>query len=87
VITPHQAILHPRVDALGKTLCVTVTNCSIGKCESAELLIRNPKGERFVFMAQYLATQELPARREGDAFVVTLPTLDPWTQGTVFCEE
>lgn len=87
VLTPHQAILHPRVDAQGKTLCATVTNCSIAKCEGAELLIRNPKGEKFVFVAQYLAAQELPARREGEAFVVTLPTLDPWTQGTVFCEE
>lgn len=87
VITPHQAILHPRTDAQSKVLCAAVTNCSIGKCEGAELLIRDPKGKKFMFVSQHLQKVELVARREGDSYIVTLPTLDARTQGTVFCDE
>lgn len=85
--------IQPRKIALGgatsqgKVLCATVTNCSIGKCEGAELLIRDPKGKKFMFVSQHLQKVELVARREGDSYIVTLPTLDARTQGTVFCDE
>ncbi len=82
----HQLLLHERVDTEGKLVCVSVTNAEIGKCEDARLKIHNPKGERFVFVSQYLPTQELTARLEGDDYIVEIPTMDAWTQGTVFCE-
>ena len=86
ILTPHQAVLHPRSDESGRTVCVSVTNCTIGKCDGAELLIRDPHGSRFVWMSQQHAPTVLQARRQGDAYVLPLPTLDAWTVGTVFCE-
>ena len=86
MVTPHQAILHPRVDESGKTVCVSVTNCSIGRLIGGTLAIRSPKGERFAFVSQYAPAVELCARREGDAYYVDLPELAAWTQGTLFCE-
>lgn len=86
ILTPHQAVLHPRVDENGRTVCVSVTNCTIGKCEGATLAIRAPRGERFVFVSQHLPETVLTPRREGDDHIVELPVLEPWSQGTIFCE-
>ncbi len=86
IVTPHQAVLHPRVDENGKTVCVSVTNCSISRLIGGVLCIREPKGERFTFMSQYAAPVELKPRREGDAYYLDLPEFAAWTQGTVFCE-
>lgn len=84
--TPHQAVLHPRVDENGKTVCVSVTNCSISRLIGGTLCIRAPKGEKFLFCSQYASPVELSARREGDAYYLDLPEFAAWTQGTVFCE-
>lgn len=86
VTTPHQVILHPRVDENGRTVCVSVTNPTIGHMEGAVLAIRAPRGEKFTFVSQYLPDMELSARRDGESYVLELPTLEAWTQGTVFCE-
>lgn len=86
ITTPHQAILHPRVDENGKTVCVSVTNCTIGVMTGATLSVYAPKGERFVFCSQYAEPVELTPRREGDAYVFDLPELAAWTQGTLFIE-
>ncbi len=86
VTTPHQVILHPRVDENGQTVCVSVTNPTVGPMAGAVLCVRNPKGTRFTFCSQYAAPVELTARREGDAYLFDLPELAAWTQGTLFCE-
>ncbi len=86
IVTPHQAILHPRVDENGKTVCVSVTNCSISRLTGGVLCIREPRGERFTFVSQYAPPVALTPRREGDAYCLDLPELAAWTQGTVFCE-
>lgn len=86
LVTPHQAVLHPRVDESGRTVCVSVTNCSISRLAGGVLRVREPRGERFIFHSQYAAPTELTPRREGDAYYVELPPLAAWTQGTLFCE-
>ncbi len=85
-VTPHQTILHTRVDENGRTACVSVANVEIGKIEGATLAIRAPRGTTFTFSSQYLPDTVLEAKREGDDYLVTLPAMDAYTQGTVFCE-
>lgn len=86
MVSAHQALLNPRCDKNGNTACVSVVNCTIGKCEGGELLIRRPAGTRFVFVSQYLPETELEAVKTDDGYTVKLPTLDAWTAGTVFIQ-
>ncbi len=86
MLTANQAILHPRVDADGKTVCVSIANVEIGKSDEAVLAVRAPRGTTFTFSSQYLPDTVLEARREGDEYLVTIPAMDAYTQGTLFCE-
>lgn len=87
ILSPIQAILFPRVDAEQNTVSASVVNCTIGKAKNIELLIRRPVGSRFYFMSQYNGERELEARVCEDGYIVTIPCLEPWSIGTVFCEE
>ena len=80
-------VLLPRKDENGKTVCVSFANYSMGKSEETTLMIRNPKTERFVYMAQYGKEQTLTAEKKDGAYYVTLPTQDAFTVATVFCDE
>ena len=84
MLTPAQAVLLPRKNNDGKTVCVSVTNCTIGKSGELELLIRNPRSESFKFISQYNGECDLAFDRCGDDYIVKLPSLDPWSVGTVF---
>ena len=86
ILSPIQANLMPRTDADGKTVSASVVNCTIGKAKNIELLIRDPKAKRFYFMSQYDGECELTARKTDDGYIVTLPSLSPWSVGTVFCD-
>ena len=86
ILTPVQAVLMPRINSNGDTASASVINCTIGTEKNVELLIRNPIGERFYFMSQYDGECELSAKKTVDGYVVTIPTLSPWSVGTVFCE-
>ena len=85
IISRTQAIIHPRIDDEGKTACLSVMNCTIGKCEGAELLIRNPRSESFVYSSGEVKELPLDAEKREDGYLVKLPTMDAWTGGTVFC--
>lgn len=84
--SPVEAILFPRVDKDRKTVCVSAVNCTIGESGTFELIIRNPKTERFIFMAQNGIKKKLCYKKEGKDYVVKMPSLAPWTVGTVFCD-
>ena len=86
ILSPIQANLMPRTDADGKTVSASIVNCTIGKTKNIELIIRDPKAKRFYFMSQYDGECELTARKTDDGYIVTLPSLSPWSVGTVFCD-
>ncbi len=84
IVSPVQAVLLPRKDEAGKTVCVSVVNCTIGESGDIKLRIRNPKGENFSFMSQYNGEAELAFTKDGDDYIVTMPSLNAWSTGTVF---
>lgn len=86
ILSPIQALLLPRIDASGNTLAATVVNCTVGKADHVELLLRRPTSERFYFMSQYNGECELCAKKTDDGYVVTIPRIDAWSVATVFCE-
>lgn len=83
-ITPF--VLAPRKDENGKTVCVSVANVSIGKSCKTELLIRHPRSEKFRFMAMNGEKTDLLFKKIDGGCLITLPTMDAFTVGTVFCE-
>lgn len=84
LLTPMQAVLLPRKNSDGKTVCVSVTNCTIGESGEIRLLIRNPNGEHFTFMSQYDGEKALSYEKIGKDYLLTVPSLHPWSVGTVF---
>lgn len=87
LVTPIQAIVHPRVDENGKTAAVTITNVTVGDSGELEVIIRNPAGTKFVFMGQYAAETELNAEKIGDGeYRVIIPDIHGWSAATVFVE-
>ncbi len=79
-----QALVIPRVDENGKTVGVSLLNCTIGPEEDIKLLIRNPKAEKFTFDSQYDGMFDLPYEKTEDGYIVTIPCLTAWSVGTVF---
>ena len=86
LITPAQIGVMPRKNESGGVACVSLLNCTVGKSGEMELLIRNPTGERFTFMSQYDGEQELTYRREGDDYIVNVPSVSAWSVATVFID-
>lgn len=82
---PMQAMLLPRTDMDGKTVCVSVVNCTIGESGAFELTVRNPKTADFRFMSQHAETAKLEYTRKGSDFILKLPSISGWSVGTVFC--
>jgi len=86
VLSADQAFLYPRVEKNGhRTLAVSVANGTVGE-EELTLAIRNPAGERFVWMSQYGNKTELSAKIKDGEFILSLPPLPAYSVGTVFCE-
>lgn len=87
LVTPIQAILHPRVDETGKTVCASVTNVSVGDSGELSVIIRNPAGTNFTYMAQYYPETKLDAEDlGGGAYLVKIPNLHGWSVGTIFVD-
>ena len=86
ILTADQMVLFPRRDAAGKTACVSFANCTMGECEGAQLLIRAPRGEKFLFMDQNSKTAVLAGEKREDGWLVRLPKMASFTVATVFCE-
>lgn len=86
-LSPLQAMVYPRTDSDGKTLCVSVINCTVGESGELSFLIREPKVERFTFMAQRGVVAECQWEKTDEGYLVTTPSLAAWTVGTIFCEK
>ncbi len=87
LITPFPAVLMPRKhNETGKTVSVSLTNCTVGESGELKLLIRNPAGENFTFMSQYNGEKKLSFEKQGDDYIVTVPSINPWSVATVFVD-
>ncbi len=85
---PTQNIYLPRLcKETGKTMSVSVINCTIEPQNELEIIIRNPKTDRFRFVSQYDGEKELVANKVGEDYYLKLPTLSPWSVATVFCDK
>ncbi len=86
--TGVQAHLMPREDKDGNVTSVSVLNRTIGESGTLSLRIRRPFGgkerQTVRFMGQHRIEAHLPVSWDGDDLLVTLPSLAPWTVGTVF---
>lgn len=87
LVTPVACVLWPRCDREGRTVAVSIANRTVGETEEMELLVRRPVGKRFTLMSQYDGTHTLTARREGEDYILTLPSLRAWSMATVFVDE
>ena len=86
-ISATQDVYLPRVcKETGKTLSVSVINCTIEPQDDVEIIIRNPKSDKFRFMSQYDGERELTAKKVGNDYYIKLPTLTAWSVATVFCD-
>ncbi|MBQ4527717.1 MAG: hypothetical protein II998_06575 [Clostridia bacterium] len=84
LITPFPAVVLPRCDKEGKTVCVSVTNCTIGDSGELKLVIRNPVSEKFSFMSQYDGEGELDFEKQGNDYVIKIKSIKAWSVLTVF---
>ncbi|MBQ2704899.1 MAG: hypothetical protein IJF58_05070 [Clostridia bacterium] len=86
-ISATQDVYLPRVcKETGKTLAVSVINCTIEPQDDVEIIIRNPKSDKFRFMSQYDGEKELVANKVGNDYIIKLPEITPWSVATVFCD-
>lgn len=85
--TPFKSVILPRKNPTGKTVSVSITNCTVGKSGQTELLIRNPLSEKFVFMSQNSREVKVEYEKRGADYILKVPSLEAWSVGTVFCEQ
>ena len=84
--SPNQAILLPRENENGRTVSVSVVNCTIENSGALELVIRRPAGTSAVFMSD---CERVPLSHQlygQDSWKVCIPSLHPWGVGTIFIE-
>ena len=87
ILSPTQDFLLPRISKdTGKTLAISLLNCTIEPQESVQLSIRRPASASFRFVSQYDGEVCLPYEQSGDCYTVTLPRISPWSLATVFCD-
>lgn len=85
VLQTHvKAVVLPRENKEHKLTSVTVTNCTVGKSGSLKLRLRNPAGEKFLFMSQYNGRKELSFERDNGDYLIEIPSVDAWSSATVF---
>ena len=84
--SPYQQMLMPRIcKKTGKTLAVSMLNCTIETQTDIKLTIRRPEASLFTFCSQYDGEFNLPYEKNGDEYTVTIPKISPWSVATVFC--
>ena len=89
--TPAKAQLLPRENKAGQLTSVSIVNLTVGASGTLLLRMRNPalrKGQTTVlFCAMTTAPVHLPIIRDGEDYLVTIPSLDAYSIGTVFVAE
>ena len=84
----HRLVVLPRVGEQGELHAVTVWNVSIGAMRGMPLRLRRPAAPKFVWTRGGEPDRPLAAERGKlpDEWVVTLPDLNGYGVGTLFCE-
>ncbi|MBQ3637314.1 MAG: hypothetical protein II953_03040 [Clostridia bacterium] len=95
--TGVRAVLLPREDPEGRLTSVSVLNCTVGESGPLVLRLRRPALEpgqkTAVFGAQYQPIlRDLPitrditldVTRDGEDYIAVMPSLRPWSIGTIF---
>ena len=86
--TPVMALLMPRSDKTdGKTISVSIMNPTVGESGAVKLIIRNPKGDNFYFVSQNTEKIKLSYTKDGDDYILNIPSIMPWSMGSVFIEK
>lgn len=83
---PYRVMVIPIVDKAGKTVSVSLLNCSIADTEPLPLTVRNPAVEAFTYM-DAKGEQNLAAERKENDFCLLAPPLRAWQIATVFCDK
>ena len=83
---PYRVMVIPIVDKAGKTVSVSLLNCSIADTEPLPLTVRNPAVEVFTYM-DAKGEQNLTAERKENDFCLLAPPLRAWQIATVFCDK
>ena len=88
--TPAKALLLPRENREGKLTSVSVVNLTVGQSGTMQLRMRRPalrEGQTSaLFCAMTIAPYHLPLQRDGEDWIVTLPSIPAWSIGTLFLE-
>ena len=89
--TPAKVQLLPRENAEGKLTSVSAVNLTVGASGTLLLRMRNPvlrEGQTTVLFCSMTDTPvHLPLLRDGEDWLVTLPSIDAFSIGTVFVAE
>ncbi|MBQ3150402.1 MAG: hypothetical protein IJB86_04060 [Clostridia bacterium] len=79
-----QAILMPRVSKdNGKTVAVSITNCTVEEQENVSVLIRNPESDNFRLMSYLNGNGPIEYKKNGNEYLVTVPKIAPWSVVTI----
>lgn len=81
--TPWQALVLPRADADGRTVCVSLVNCTIGESDPLTVRIRRPASDRFFWRTPTGESVELSVQWDGEDAIVTTPALAAWSAGLI----
>ncbi len=86
--TPQQAVLLPRVSKInGKTVSVSIINCTIGPTGLMTLELRNPTGMNFNYMGlDGTVCHEIRAVTNNGICEIQIPSIEAWSSGTLFIE-
>lgn len=86
--TGAQTELYPRENAEGKVTSVSVLNRTVGESGVLTIRVRRPalsEGQTAIrFLAQYHDEENVGFTRDGEDILVKMPSLKPWTLGTLF---
>ncbi len=86
--SPYQQMVMPRIcKKNGKTLAVSLLNCTIEPQTDIKLKVRRPESEKIRFCSQYDGEFDLVFIKDGDQYTVTIPKISPWSVATVFCDK
>ena len=85
--SPVQAVLMPRVSKKnGKTVSVSITNCTIEEQNDVVVTIRNPETESFLQMSYLNGNASLHYKKIGNDYNITIERIAPWSVVTIFTD-
>lgn len=84
LLSPVPAVLFPRTNGKGETVCVSMTNCTVGESGEMRLIIRRPAGNSFELYSQYGQPLKLQYRKNGNDYLINIPSIPGWSVATVF---